>query len=688
MKTFNLTSSIPASNSSQCLLSHSTLFFTTNCTFYNPQHVCTLPSPIISFSVSTHIFLQTETFIYQLNFSGRIISKLRLHKKVNLIKCNDIYLFIFNLSYIEIFYIPKEYKPLMYQLKKRIFISSKITKSSIFDNLLLTANINNTVILYDFENHREEIIGSFIEEIVEVYINKIQIIIFCKDCVIFYNYKAKKDLIDDENKNEILEYKNIIKKIILKNIISVSFENELYYVAFRNEKEIIKICILSEFNIQEEFLEEYDDLQSITINQNQMALNYSNKIELYNLNSKTVEKTFNNLEILSFCTFKNFKFMATEKEIQIYKEDELLKIYDLSVDTRIVHIQASSNLLFTLSSLGLVKMYDIQNLYCFKSFNIPFNVLCTEINEDASLLFFANTTIYIYDMKRGKCIDEIHSHKGPILKMINYGSYLFSLGMDNEFARNDIYDTKKTSIFIKNESKKTILDFSLNKNIYLLYTDEIVIYTKDFVFVKTFSIKDYERKITFEKLELLNDSIAFLYGYNKERFFIYLYSIEHGIKIQELEIPKLKKMHVKNNKLILHSKNFFYIYSQKEFSFSPVDLEIDCDEEKVNKFIFEKNYLFALICALKINIFEIVQNVLINIPEDEIEFTAKNIVEKYIPRLREIINLTDVSYKWIKFLIFYHTGNGKELEVKMKMKEDMKLARLNFYMLESIKRKN
>ncbi|KAM0687332.1 U3 snoRNP protein [Conglomerata obtusa] len=792
MKQFTQTSSIPSSSSLPPTLTPDHTFYTSHNTIYNPSHLTALPSPILSYTISTYIFAHTQDRLYQLSQSGRIISKLKLHKKTAFIKCDTVFIYLFHTNYIEVFHVPDRYRRVMYRLRARVYVDAGVTCAAVKNGLVVVGNVNNGVVVYDLDGGRE-VIGSFIDKVVDVWMFDNIICVVCSETIYFYeielinntnktsfeneddnykvsckngtinntgnnqlnfndindegtqnnteikndegkqnnaeiksenciktdnelnsiknvnnniineqinnryiednhctninkNYSKKNNESSEDFENQIYKSKKIMKKIAIKNINCSFYANDSLFVAHENENKKFVITLIHNFEVVKVLDYEFDTIKSLSVCQTQIAVQTQNNIVIYNYIDNVVEKTYINDKILSFNMYKNFYFTATETSLQIYKDFKMLQEHKLSTASRILHIHANKSLMLTVSSLGTAKIYDIQNFYCFKTFDIPFNIQCIETNEDMSLIFVANTIIYVFDMKRGRCIDEIQGHTGPIFKMINNDQYIYSLGMDSKLRRQDVYDIKKAGIEIEENNNKTILDFHINKYVYILTQSEITVYDKKLLFNKSVSIKDTERNITYEKICVMSDALAFVYGHIKERHFIYIFSIEHGIKIQEIQTIKINEMKIENNNLVLKNEEEFMIYSQKNVSFSPVDLEIDCTEERVDYFMEDKNYFMALVCAVKLNVKEIIDYVLLNIETNEIENVVRSFPIKYINKLRESVSDNNLSHKWIKYIIFYHTKIGMGIDVSRKNKESFNFGKMNMYILESIKR--
>ncbi|KAM0676535.1 U3 snoRNP protein [Binucleata daphniae] len=852
MKNFALINSIPTKSDLPILLNEQNLFFVSQNTLYNPNHVLNFQTKILSCSVSSYIFVQTFDHIYQIN--NKILSKLKIKKKIELLKTNNEFIFIFYTNVLDIFYVPYEYHRLMYNLKTRIILDSVVKCASVFDSYILIGDEDNKVYVIDFENSNKYILGSFIDEIIDVYINKVEDIVEVKvvtaNCVYLYEInksnaaeqvvcendtaneeqkivankkKHKRYFEQEENENtqtersktklqvknnytkSIAEHDNkknvqctetenmvicftLCKKIQLKGIRASCIYKNILFVAHKNTENdrynISQIDGNKEINTDIE--NNYDEIYSMSVHEHRIAIKFESIIKTYNIKTSTMLQKYIVDDISTFAYYKNYYFTADLRGLRVFndklslakeykfikqdykntklksnnKETKLKNETKENIDnnetkeievvdserkhyrsiTKINSCFAKNNILLTISTLSTIKLYNYNNFYCYKSFQVPHTIVTAETNDDISLLFIANEQIYIYDTKRGKCIDELSYHKGVVIKMKCFDHFLYSLGVDNLFIKQDIYDTKKAHVIAENESNKTILDFCIQKHVYLLKNQEVTILDKDLNLAKIISLKD-DKKVTYEKICVMNDVLVFCYSgykerisdkdanvlvienrakqYNKntkrychtkdyiydkpntqpnisqgrkdayytEKYFVNIFSIEHGIKLQELAVPEaIQTIQIEDNKLIIKNDNGVNIYAQKTYNFAPVELEVEATVDKVNEFMESKQYLYALVCAIKLNIQETVYDVLQNIDASEIKIIVQNFPSKYVPQLREFLNET-VNEKWLKYVVLYHTKNGCKMNVS-NLKKISAFAKMNSYMLEAIKKRS
>lgn len=835
MKNFTLIDSIPGRSESQIHLTNQNLYFVSHNTLYNPRHVYNFESKILSYSVSSFIFVQTYDCITQLNKNGRVLSKLRIKKKVELFKTNNNFIYIFYTNVLDIFCVPYEYQRLMYNLKKRIILDSAVKCASIFDDLILISDEDNRVYILDYEKDEKYVLGSFVERIIDVYLVNDEITIVTCNSVYFYricdeiledlsesvtedeisdkedtktakksykryfdqeksletkengfnNKKHKKQIViaNDEGASMKKLRFQLVKKIKLEHIAASCFDGKCFYIAFMNDSCKMSISQITNKELSTDVENEYNEIFEISVCDDRIAMKGETEIRVLDKKTYTVLQKHVIDDIYTYAYYKNFYFTAdkhglrilndklnlvkehefTRQEHKAAKMKSIAKSEAISTEarnsdaidtepaqltnrkfykstTRITNTFAKNNILLTISSLSTVKMYDYNNFYCFKSFQIPFNVICSETNDDCSLLFLANIQIYIYDTKRGKCIDELNYHSGSVIKMKCYDHFLYSLGVDNLLIKQDIYDTKKAHFVCENECNKTIVDFCIEKNVYLLKNNEVTIFDKELNLLKILSLKD-DKKIVYERICVLNDSFVFCYGKCKERisekeannlilenkiknqqksrnryyekkdyiyeptktmpnvtegkkdakytekYYINVFSLEHASKVQEITLNEpVESMEIADNKLIIKNSNGIDFYLQVSHRFEPVELEIEATVDKVQEFIADKKYLYALVCAIKLNAQETIRNVLRQIDQEEIKMIVQNFPSKYVPKLREFLDGTE-NENWVKYIIFYHTKNGGSLNVN-NIKRINNHAKINFYMLEAMKKRS
>lgn len=690
MKSFTHVSSIPIKSDSNVILNDNNIYFSSHNNFYNPSHLISVNEPILSFSISSHIFLLTENMLYQVNRNGKIITEMKMIKKSELIKSNENYIIIFKYNSFDIFYIPKKFSIVMYKLKNRIVINSKVKTCYFYNDYIICSFFDNSVRIYNIENGNEELLGSFLERIIECFMNKDKIIIICENTIILFDYK----LSNDENK--IFEETTMIKKINLEKIKNCCYDlkTDIYFIAQENDNGKHSIVMFQNNQINTTITDEFDEIKNIFAENNIIAIKTENQIFSYDYKNLAIQNVHHLSNIHCFNYFQNLFFLGCDNSIKIYKEDKFLRNYDLDVKSKIIFIHGARNIILTISSLGTIRLYDSQNFYCFKTFDIPFNIQCSDVNEDISLIFLANTSIFIYDMKRGKCIDELKGHSGPIIKIRNKGNYLFSLGMDNKIRKQNIFDTKKEGKELENNEERMIIDFAISKNLYVLNNKELIIYDTNFNFLNIVSLKT-KSNVNYEKFCIQDDKFAFIYGkikhYKDDKYknYIFIYNIEHGYKIQEIEVEKTIKMEIVNDNLIIQTENNFNIYNQNKINFEPIDLEIECDEAYAYKLLQENNTYAALLCTLKLNEFILIKNIISKIPKENIQEIVKHLPKKYIPSLRDHLNkIRDFEIEWIKNIIFYHTNVGKQLEINDETKEAMQYAKMNYLILLNLAKRN
>lgn len=685
MNDFTITSSISTNISTEHIFKNGILFFTSNNSLYNPSLFFSATLPIKSFDVENYIFILTEKELLQVDRFGRVLTTLKMAKRCRMVKCHDNNLFLFKNNCIEIFQVPNSYSNVTYKLLKRLFIDKMVINCSFHQNLMIVSYENNTVCLFNLSEGKEMIIGTYIEIIINIFINDNRIYIVCANSIIVYSYLI--DLYQDEFINKKIE-----EKIVMKSIIYASHDkkSDFIYVAYREDD--IDFIKYYGNNINEIIDQKFLSLKSFTVENKTLAIKTNTEILCFNYCTKVWENSIHISDILCYNRSRDLIFIAASKSIKIYKNDKLLKKHGLDIESKITFIHGTKNMICTISSLGTVRLYDTTQFYCFKYFDLPLNVFASEVNEDMSLLFLANTSIFVYDLKKGKQVDEIKGHAGPITKLIYQNGYIYSLGLDNSIRKQYIFDLEKPGQELENVSNKSVIDFTINNHIYVLFDNEICIYNNQFDFFKTFYIKD-KRKIIFEKIAIVNECFAVIYGKHKNYRdklinLVQIYNIAYNIKIQEFECDAIDSLKTYNSQFILQSSSFMNFFDQKLKKFDPVELEIDCNPDKINKYLSEGNLHNALIHALKLQDNVIIERVIHKIPSEQIQEVTKLIPKRFVELLcNQIRKIKDIDVKWIKNLCFYHTSIEKRMQINQKQQNLYKVMQENRYILEYVIKK-
>lgn len=682
MKKFLLTSSIPTSSGTDIMLKNETLFFASGSTLYNPSMFFHCHDPIVSFDISKHIFVLTEKELLQLDRFGRILTKMKMLKRCRQIKCHGSKIFLFKNNCIEAYKIPNTYSNVAYVLLKRLFIEQLVVKSSFYENYMVTSHETNAVYFFDIQEGKEILIGTFLEDIINVFIIESKIYIICRNSIIIYNYSV------DHSQENFVD-KCIEKKIKMDNIVYAAYNNatNTLYIGYPDGEGKHIVSLLRGFEIIETIDSKFSIINQFAVEGNIIALKGDEEIQQYNLSTKLVLDSIDVSNIQCYNTYRDLVFIASQRSIKIYRNERLIRKHTLDIETKIVFIHGSKNIILTVSSLGTVRLYDTNKFYCFKSFDLPFNVLATDVNEDMSLLFFASTSIFVYDMKKGKQIDELTGHTGPIIKLIYKNGYIYSFGLDNVIRKQYIFDTTKQAQEVVNLNNKTIIDFAVCNNLYMLYDNEICVFDNRLDFVQTLYIKN-NKKITFEKLAVVNECFVAVYGkyrnYKDETITtVQIYNMDFSVKIQEFECEPIDKISSFNSKFILQSNSFIYFYGQKSLAFDPVDLEIDCNSGKVQEHLKNNNFYSALMCSLKLQDEAIIKDVIAQIPIDGISEIVRSLPYKYATLLRlQLCNMQDFRVEWIKYIAYYHTNNGKQIKLNEKQLNIYQKMRENKYILD------
>ncbi|EJW03776.1 hypothetical protein EDEG_01932 [Edhazardia aedis USNM 41457] len=720
-------------------ISRDTILFASGNNIYHDKHLASLSESIVSLSFNkTFIFASTSEFLYQLSYTGKIITKLKLTRKCELIKCTDNYIFLGYNNIVEVFMVPTSYKKVMYTLKRRFYGNPKPVSFYPFNNFLLVGFNDNCLKIFCVESGAVKNIGIYTDNLLQAYMNAAIITVVAQNTIYFYKICKKRSKYEkikirnnecheefdkpkfncndsDHENNEESDQKDVddyeiqnntqnkisadlnnysfelYKKIQKDNILFSTFDGNRLFIAVKqeneNDEDISEILYYDNCELQQKCEHTFPKMIHLYSDKASLLIKLDEKLVMYNYLTNIIAKEIPTTQINIFKSYGNSIFASSMKSINIYKSDtSCLKEQSLDVTTKIIHLFGSRNVLLTISSLGTAKLFDIRNFFCFKKFDISFQILCATVDDDFSILLLGSNSIFVYDLKRGKLIDEIKGHTGPIVKLIVKGSYVFSFSIDNFIRKNDIYSSVKDSKELENLNNKTIIDFIVSKNVYVLFNSEINVYDLNFEFIKTISFSEKNIKFFPEKINVINESVLFIYGKSGDKFLIKVVSVEHGITIQEIIVDKLVNIDVHLNSLICLSESNFVFYKQRQTKFEPLDLEIDITEDKIIGCIDDNNWFLALLGSLKLGSDKLIEYVVNNIPIEAIDNIVKITPQRYIPRLRSSLNKFDKSSEWLEKVMFYHKKTGDILEINPKELDAHEYAKQNLYILEAIAR--
>lgn len=676
--------SIPSGKCTQLTLSNSEYFYACGNSFYNPNHLISLPSPIISFSSLKYHFLLTREKLYQVNIVGEIITTMKIKKKCVMIKIHNTNIILFYESCYEIYEIPIAYQTTMYKLISRVLIESSIMCVDFYENLMVCGCDDNSIRIYNIGDG-ELFLGSYIGRIIDCFIDKNKIIVVAGEDIFYYE-------IEIESVDDVLVFKRkiIMSNMHLKQIQAVCYDkiNDLLFIGRKDEQIIVEIYKGNELILTPTI--ESEEIDKMCVNNNILGVISNNLITICDYANNTPIESVDTSEINSVNTFNDLLIVGSDKSIRIYKEYKQVSKHKITVQSKIIFLHATRSILITISSLGTVKLYDIQNFHCFKTFDIERITLSSETNEDGTLLFLSNTSILIYDTKRGAVIDELLGHSGPIIKMKYKSSFLYSLGMDNFLRKQYIYDTKRKGAELENINRDTIIDFDLNQNLYLLTKNEVIIYDTEFNYIKSIILCP-KGKMIYDKISVVNDSLVSVSGKSKNYkdevlTYLQIYSTEHAVLLQSIVSEDMKHLISTFDTFLLHTNYGLKAIGQHSPSFDPIDIEINCTPENVEALI-QSNKLLALISSVKMNDHQLVLKVINKVHESEISTIIRYFPKKYISPLRIHVNQIENNLVWVKNIIFWHTGAGDALKLNKNVIDGMRLARLNHYIINAHKRR-
>lgn len=644
--------------------------------------VAILKSLIKSFYVRKNIlYVITEDSIVLVYNKKNIAS---LTRKCDSLLVTDTHIVVGVANMLEIWNIPHEYKFGMFDLYDRDNgHASTITCLCFYENLILSGSTDCSIRVYNLEEKKSYKILNTRSAPIGIHLILQSIFVVCTEGQIYELIKTQNDQFDN--------FFSITNKIFKNSVLtcSSSFENQLIFAVTENEKSKIEILkeneIIYSLNVDKKITE-------ICLDKKSFALKNKNYLGWFDFEKDTFYFEMDLVKI-SCLDIKNdlVAIGCTDKKIRIFNENNLKHIlFDEKNNAPLFKVYFLNNSILSISINGYISIFDIRNEVCFRSFNISIKISATEVCNDGMMIFIADADTYkirIIDLQRSREIDSLTGHVAPV-KYIKYScGFLFSLSLDNELKRWNIFKSECISINLE----KTSICFVLrHRLIYILLHDEILIYNQDLEFTNSVLHKTQSDFLDVS----FDNKLIFLGGEtNKISVLDCESNLLQSIKVSRNINEKHKVLNIihsnnKNEVFVLTTEGVF-LHQIDVTKYLPLSLDIETTTEAIEKYMFEKNYLSALIAILKIKEIGLFISLIKCVPEEDIDalirYTPENLIDVLRVYLINNMNEGFYAFKWMRYMILHH-GKG-QFDQKMFLKNGEKSYQLtleNLYIMENI----
>ncbi|CAD26535.1 WD-REPEAT PROTEIN SIMILAR TO PERIODIC TRYPTOPHAN PROTEIN 2 [Encephalitozoon cuniculi GB-M1] len=727
MREYRLKAVIPTESEARGLHYDGDVYFSSNNHLFRVSgrkytKICDVGGTITGFSISEKFFVVTEERMYMSN-ENRMVGSLKrgfscIDTSKNLIVagCSNM---------LEVWHIPKEFKlPLFKQHSRNLgHFLDIISVKFIDDSRVITTSRDCTVRLFDISGNRSTRICNTMSTPVAAYVlgaENNELVVVGEDGSILYF------TIDGEN----VTYKGII--YLNSKVLASSCH--LGLVAIATDKESEENLFIYSGQEVVHCASVGHKILDMSLSGDSIAVKGPRFIGIYNLVLNLFVFELDLPRIASMDVKKDvIAAGCSDKKVRIYDEQRCIHTFsDPNATHAVFSVHILQNSVLCLCLDGRVSIWDMKNGVCYRSFQIPARISASEVSDDNLLLFIADFNHYaikVVDLQRGKEIDVLKGHEGPVFRMKWDGDSLYTLSYDNTVRRWNVYSQTVEELQIR----KMATGFSVrNRRLCVATVDELAIYDSNLNYERGIkaSLKARKRNEVFisekpiESLDLTFDNKFIISG--GEANSIKIISADTGDVVQVLRVSDNREWENYKEALgkesskpfdkarvievlkIMHSSNqrAFYILTREGISiyepsfikFIPIRLDVSLTPESIRGYLSGQEYLKAAIGSLRINKYEVIKEVVLSCPADRIEGVVKHLDTALVDSLRPAISrMLDNSMhhltaiRWLRFIVFYFGSSraqGTELyKLKKSIDLTLRMGKLNKSMLLSIVRK-
>lgn len=721
MVKYSFKTAIPTKSTSKGLVFDKDIHFSSNTYIYKYNQniysvVATLPGYIKKFAVLDEKFYTLTDEHLSISYNGRNIATMK--KDGDCILVTEDYIITNDNNELEIWLNPKEFKMNMFEL----FLSNsehtgRISAMLLYQDIIFTGSSDHTIRAFDLNSKRSRKIQTVKSKPVGIHAVDDLIIITCLEGQI---YKLKKndegfELVKREQKEGLIACSSLSKEIWS---ISIFKEDKSMIEVFKDDTVIYS-------------LEIENRVEELALKDNFLAVKCEDFVGLYNLKSDSFLLELVMPTIVDFDINKEYIAAGcSDKKIRLYDDNRIINTLRDDKSTHPIYkIFFLKNSILSLAIDGHISLFDIKNGTCFRSFKIPVKISSAEVCSDGILLFLGDydtCSIRVVDLQRSKEIDNLEGHEAAIKHLVYNKGFLYSLSLDNELRKWDYLKNESQSLMLEKMPISMAVEYS---KIVVTFLEEVITYGLDLEYLYSFdySVKSRKRNELYmhnkgaEHVELALGGNQVLLGgeFNK----LYICDISNGEIIQQMQIShnktwenyddrfyKEKKMNFDKTKVVetlkikhspdqykfyVQSREGIVIFGKNNSLFSPLDLDVETTPDGVKKYIEASDFLKALLGALRIGDYDLIQFVVHSIPEDKVEFTVKYLPPNLVLVLRESMlkiiqeeHKKDLVYLWLRHILFYHATSqalSTGLETfKKKGEEIYKVGLENLFLMKSL----
>ncbi|KAI5151814.1 periodic tryptophan protein 2 [Enteropsectra breve] len=446
----------------------------------------------------------------------------------------------------------------------------------------------------------------------------------------FFHHK-KDDEIPDILKEE--EEKRKITKIISKDSssrLTVFKMNEL-----RKYEEIFKCDIPYR-------------AESIVMRNYNVLLKSKNFVGVFNIPNETFSESIVLPKIV--CFDMNRRFIAAgcqDRRVALYLHNTVNKIFsDEKATSPILGVHLIKNMCITTYTDGHISVFNTTDGNCFRSFKtVAQNLSYTHsaVDEDGKICFIASLKqILVCDIQRSRVIDDIKL-ECPLVELIFSNGFLYYLGIEGELVKYNLYNGKSVVLTLG----KAVGGFAVDQHKIIVSSgNELVFYNTDFNYLggmrltiagrhrdEVFSKEKPVEKIGFNSKQIFcggRANMLKVVDYGAEMT-LYKNNVAQILQVSrnkdwenykaklsyEKETPfnkgqfiEVRKIIAEEGKLVILTREGLKVFSKDGWLFNPVEFGIEASEEFVRGCISRREFISALIGALKLNNFRLISEVL------------------------------------------------------------------------------
>ncbi|KAF7683608.1 Periodic tryptophan protein 2 like protein [Astathelohania contejeani] len=645
----------------------------------------------------------TRDRIYLIGANGRILGTLKKQITALAITEDGRYFSIAIGGNVEVWKVPTSYKtPLFDRISHITGHLNDITKLEFLnDQFMLSISNDGTIRISDIVEQTSKMIYRHRCTPINIHVIEkepvLVIYVICEDgAIIHLKYENNKTEIISKDYTEIL----VLYSFIYKENLILCTENEII-----NRKENKAITINNK-------------IKEIRNKENILLIRTEKEIQSYDLEKENFNFKFPLPEIICYTQIKEKIIIGCrDNQIRIYENDKYLDTFNNDAQVAIQALHATYNMVVAVCWDGSVRAYDINNGYCFRSFKIPLSVCSSVITQEGEILLLADQTeyhIHVVDLKRSKAVDMITGQCGPVVRMLFHRDYLYFLTMDSTLTKYNLFNSNRESI-----TKEGMINFTVGMGMIAVATDrKIYMYDMNLELMSSFKCALKARMRS--ELYMMDKAPEWM-AFSPDDRLLVVGGLSNTVMIIHLETGKIvQRLKVSNNKewenykerlgreldtkfdktkiietrglthtrmLFIMSREGISIYERSSIRFDPVELECEVTPESAYNELKKRKYLHALVIGAKLGNMQFMDEIVKEIPNNEVEGVVKYFPIKFVSDLRRCITkLVERGYitgmLWFRYIVFYHRGIGCESidGIKKVIENILKDGRKKFYL--------